>query len=318
MSFRAPSNKRLAKPSRTSGQRYSAGCNPGVQVWLPVEHCVVRGLQPLGCVLAGSVDHYRQYLRPSGSVQFAPASSSSAAEGVTKMLRLGTPVVGMIVVPSVAITVKEGVMAVTRREALAAAVAVGLALGGIGLGIGLSTNPVAVAQTETPKEAPVKKESPASPVATQKDGKPPHVVEKPDKKAGVDTFAHGPTKVLGKPTQECLLAESKLFMSRMPSGHGDVRFRDFFDPRYLKKHGLTDRDIAFEVIDNWPSFQGIYSIVVADDNQTALCILDTKEGKELFILRWVVYEGHIYISPEKAPDPKTGIFKPWILRTKVK
>jgi hypothetical protein len=32
----------------------------------------------------------------------------------------------------------------------------------------------------------------------------------------------------------------------------------------------------------------------------------------------VVHEGHLYLSPEKAPDPKTGIFKPWILRTKVK
>src|SRR5436189_283243 len=83
--------------------------------------------------------------------------------------------------------------------------------------------------------------------------------------------------VVGEPTEDILLGESKLFMSRMHSGHGDVRFRDFFDPRYLKKHVLTDRDIAFEVIENWPSFQGIYSIVVADDNRTALCILDTKE-----------------------------------------
>src|SRR5947208_1213986 len=58
----------------------------------------------------------------------------------------------------------------------------------------------------------------------KKDEKPPHVVERPDKKAGVDTFAHGPTKVVGEPTEDCLLAESKLFMSRMPSGHGDVRF----------------------------------------------------------------------------------------------
>jgi hypothetical protein len=190
-----------------------------------------------------------------------------------------------MVAPSVARTVKEGAMLVTRREALAAAVAGGLAMTG-------------AAQDKKPD-------------------KPPHIVEKTDKKAGVDTFAHGPTKVVGVPTEDCLLAESKLFMSRMPSGHGDVRFRDFFDPRYLKKHGLTDRDIAFEVIDNWPSFRGIYNIVVADDNQTVLCILDTKEGKELFILRWVVYEGHLYISPEKAPDPKTGIFKPWILRTKV-
>jgi hypothetical protein len=148
--------------------------------------------------------------------------------------------------------------------------------------------------------------------------KPPHVVEKPDKKAGVDTFAHGPAKVEGEPMEDFLLGQSKLFMSRMPSGHGDVRFRDFFDPRYLKKHDLTDRDIAFEVINDWPWYQGVHEIKVADDNRTALCILLTKEGKELFILRWVVYEGHAYISPEKAPDPKAGIFKPWILRTKVK
>ena len=67
-----------------------------------------------------------------------------------------------------------------------------------------------------------------------------------------------------------------------------------------------------------PWYQGFHNIVVADDNRTTLCILLMKEGKELFILRWVVYEGHLYISPEKAPDPKTGIFKPWILRTKVK
>src|SRR5256714_15178808 len=124
------------------------------------------------------------------------------------------------------------------KSVLAVVLVVGLSLGGIGLGVGLSPNPAAVAQAETPKEAPVKKESPASPVAPKKDEKPPHVVEKPDKKAGVDTFAHGPAKVVGEPMEDFLLGESKLFMSRMPSGHGDVRFRDFFDPRYLKKHGL--------------------------------------------------------------------------------
>jgi hypothetical protein len=201
------------------------------------------------------------------------------------MLRLTTLGSGRIVAPSVAIAVREGAMAITRREALAAVAGV-------------------LAMTGAAQD--------------KQSDKPPHVVEKPDKKAGVDTFAHGPTKVVGDPNEDLLLSESKLFMSRMPSGHGDLRFRDFFDPRYLKKHRLTDRDIAFEVTADWPWYRGIHNIVVADDNQTALCILDTKEGKELFILRWVVYEGHLYISPEKAPDPKTGIFKPWILRTKVK
>jgi hypothetical protein len=55
------------------------------------------------------------------------------------------------------------------KAVLAVVLVIGLAFGGIGLGIGFSTNPVAMAQTETPKEAPVKKESPTSPVATGKD-----------------------------------------------------------------------------------------------------------------------------------------------------
>jgi hypothetical protein len=178
--------------------------------------------------------------------------------------------------------VKEGAMLVTRREALAAAVVGGLAVTGA--------------------------------AQDKQSDKPPHIVEKPDKKAGVDTFAHGPAKVVGEPNEDLLLSMSKLFMSRMPSGHDDLRFRDFFDPRYLKKHGLTNRDIAFEYADH----QGQESIVVADDLKTVLCITSLGGGKkEVFVLRWVVYEGHIYISPENAPDPKTGIFKPWILRKKM-
>jgi hypothetical protein len=206
--------------------------------------------------------------------------------------------------------------ATRSKSVLTVVLAVGLALGGIGAGVGLLTTPAAVARAEPPKEAPVKKGSPASPVATKTDEKPPHVFEKPDKKAKVDTFSRFlPIKVVGEPTEGLLLEASMLFISRMPpSTHDDVRFRDFFDPRFLKKHGLTDRDIAFEFADN----QGRDKIEVADDLRTVLCITDLKGGgKEAIILRWVVYQSHLYISPEKAPDPKTGIFKPWILRTKV-
>lgn len=181
---------------------------------------------------------------------------------------------------------KGNAMAVTRRGAWAVAVVGWLALTG--------------AAQDKPAE------------------KPPHIVEKPDKKAGVDTFAHGPIKMVGVPSEDALLASSKLFISRLPSGHDDLRFRDFFDPRYLKKHGLTDRAIAFEVIADSPVYRGIHHIAVADDHQTTLCIVDTSAGKELFVLRWVVYEGHLYIAPEKAPDANTGIFKPWILRLKMK
>jgi uncharacterized protein (TIGR03067 family) len=57
---------------------------------------------------------------------------------------------------------------------------------------------------------------------------------------------------------------------------------------------------------------------VAADNLTVLVTLDVKGGgRDAFVMRCVVHEGHIYISPEKAPDPKSGIFTPWILRTKV-
>ncbi len=145
----------------------------------------------------------------------------------------------------------------------------------------------------------------------KKDEKPLHFVEKPDMKP---QFPWLPHKVEGEVTEEDIYVASKGFISDIciPS---KIRFRNFIDPRYLKKHGLTDRDIAYEILDH----QGLNSYQVADDLRTILFQVDAKGGgKELIIVRWVVYEGHLYLSPEKAPDAKTGIFKPWILRTKVK
>ena len=162
-----------------------------------------------------------------------------------------------------------------------------------------------ILRTKMPKQSPAKQEKPTAPVATKKDERPPHIVEKIDMKGRM------PSGLPSEATEDGAVVVKSFFAS-MPT-YPDIRFREFFDPRYLKKHGLTDRDIAFEVARS----EGIHNIVVVDDNQTALCTLDTKGGKELFILRWVVHEGHLYLSPEKGPDPKTGIFKPWILRTKV-
>jgi hypothetical protein len=192
------------------------------------------------------------------------------------------------------------------NSVLTAVPVVGLALGGIGVGFGPFTNPVAVAWTEPPKQPPATEESSTSPVAAKKDEKPPHIVEKTDMKGRMES---------GLPCQavEDGSVVVKSFFAKMPT-YPDIRFREFFDPRYLKKHGLTDRDIAFEIADH----QGIDTLLVADDKQTVLVVLEVKgAGKEAFVVRCVVYEGHIYISPENAPDPKTGIFKPWILRTKV-
>src|SRR5258708_3681394 len=112
------------------------------------------------------------------------------------MLCPGTMIVGTIVAPSVAITVKEGAMVVTRREALAAAVAGGLALTG--------------AAEDKPPE------------------KPPHVVEKTDMKG---RMASG----LPSGATEDGAVVVKSFFAKMTT-YPDIRFREFFDPRYLKKH----------------------------------------------------------------------------------
>ncbi len=123
-----------------------------------------------------------------------------------------------------------------------------------------------------------------------------------------------PYKVEGEPAEMDVSVPSKAFIADICLP-GRIRFRELIDPRYLKKHGLTDRDIAYEILDH----QGLNNYYVADDLRTILFQVDSKGGgKELIIVRWVVYEGRLYISPEKAPDPKTGIFKPWILRMKVK
>lgn len=175
------------------------------------------------------------------------------------------------------------------------------ALGGIGAGVGLFMSPLALAQAEPPKQPPA-----------QEENKPPHFVEKPDMKPQLDMRL--PYEVVGEPTEEQILVASKTFISdsRDP---GKVRFRELIDPRYLKKHGLTDRDLVYEIGDH----VGLHNYHVADDLRTVLFIVDSKggTGRELIIVRWVVYEGHLYIAPEKAPDPKTGIFRPWLLQAKL-
>ena len=38
--------------------------------------------------------------------------------------------------------------------------------------------------------------------------------------------------------------------------------------------------------------------------------------KELTLFRVARHEGKLFLVPPKAPDPKTGSFVPWLLRTK--
>jgi RNA polymerase sigma factor (sigma-70 family) len=270
---------------------------------------LAKRLTQRGVVISGSV----AVLSAGSASASAPPALVASTIKVASLLAAGQAA-GVVTAKVAALT--EGTvkaMFMTKiKSVLAVVLVVGLALGGIGLGVGLSTNPAAVAQAETPKEAPVKKESPTPPVATKKEEKPLHFVEKPDMKPQLDTKL--PYKVEGEPAEMDVSVPSKAFIADICLP-GRIRLRDLIDPRYLKKHGLTDRDIAYEILDH----QGLDRYEVADDLRTVLFVVESKGGgKELIILRWVVYEGHLYISPEKAPDPKTGIFKPWILRTKVK
>ncbi len=187
-------------------------------------------------------------------------------------------------------------MIMTRiKSVLTAVQVIGLA------GAGLFMSPVAMAQAEAPKQPPAKEAD-----------KPPHFVEKPDMKPQLDT---GPSyKIVGEPTEEQILVASKTFIADIRDP-GKVRFRELIDPRYLKKYGLTDRDLIYEIGDH----VGLENYHVADDLRTVLFVVQSKggTGRELIIVRWVLYDGHLYLSPEKAPDPVTGIFRPWILQAKL-
>ena len=194
------------------------------------------------------------------------------------------------------------------RSVLTMTLVVGSALSAIGPEAGHPAE-LAEAQAETPRVAAKKKEGPPPPVAVKEMEKPLHFVEKLDMKPQFDWL---PLKIEGDVTEEDIYVASKGFIGNICLP-GKIRLRDFLDPRYLKKHGLTDRDIAYEILDH----QGLNHYQMADDLRTILFEVDAKGGgKELILVRWVVYEGRLYISPEKAPDPRTGLFKPWILRMK--
>lgn len=146
---------------------------------------------------------------------------------------------------------------------------------------------------------------PLTVAVAQADEKPAHIVEKTDM---VGRMPSG----LPDATEDASVIV-KTFFAKIAT-YPDIRFREFYDPRYLQKHGLTDRDIAFEIV----RIRGIDSLHVADDKLTVLVVVELAGGgRQAFVMRCVIHEGHIYISPENAPDPQTGIFKPWILRTKV-
>src|SRR5690349_25153868 len=102
-------------------------------------------------------------------------------------------------------------MCLTHSKSLLLAMLAGLTLGGMGAATG---------GTEEPKLE-----------------KPLHFVERPDMRPQLE--ARLPQPVVGELTEEDILVASKMLISDLRSP-GRIRLRDMIDPRYPKKHGLTD------------------------------------------------------------------------------
>src|SRR5215207_9636067 len=139
--------------------------------------------------------------------------------------------------------------------------------------------------------------------------------------APVRSVAHagGPPFEIGnrtEPDDTDLFVMTKMFLVAMRNHHKDKNgnaLRGYFDPRYLKQHTLTDRDLSVQMA----AVGDIHNYVIADDRRTILCFVDTKENpnakepvKEAILLRIVLHEGKLYLAPVKAPDAKTGTFSP--------
>jgi hypothetical protein len=110
---------------------------------------------------------------------------------------------------------------------------------------------------------------------------------------------------------------AKSFCVALRRHHADenlAALREFFDPRYLKKYNLTEGRLTFATA----SVRDIFSIQVAQDRCTLVCIVNTHENeKELLLFRATVHEGKLYLQPPLPPEPRTQKFTPWLLRTKV-
>jgi hypothetical protein len=119
------------------------------------------------------------------------------------------------------------------------------------------------------------------------------------------------------PTETQQLAFAKGFcvaMRRLHDKENLPALRGYFDPRYLKQHGLLEGEFKVRMA----PVGGIHNIVLADDRHTILCLVETGDGRtEAILLRTVVEGEMLYLSPATSPDPRTKVLTPWILRTKL-
>src|SRR5947208_7890766 len=135
---------------------------------------LAKRLTQRGVVISGSV----AVLSAGSASASAPPALVASTIKAASLLAAGQAA-GIVTAKVAALTdgVVKAMFMTKIKSVLAVVLVVGLALGGIGLVVGLSTNPAAVAQAETPKQPPAKEEKP--PVATGKEEKPLHFVEKP-------------------------------------------------------------------------------------------------------------------------------------------
>lgn len=111
--------------------------------------------------------------------------------------------------------------------------------------------------------------------------------------------------------------EVRRFDAKSPDA---TRLRKWFDPEFLKKHNLTEGDLPIQMA----PVGNIYDLQVGDDERTILCVVDMRGSasakepvKEAILLRVVLRDKALYLSPAKGPDPKSKTFTPWILRRKL-
>lgn len=112
-------------------------------------------------------------------------------------------------------------------------------------------------------------------------------------------------------------AFAKMFCVALRRNHnnpGAPVFREYVDPEYLKKHGLSYREFAIQTA----PVANIFNIQVTEDPYTILCHVDTREGnREVILLRTVTRGGRLYLSPLSPPEQRTRLVTPWILRVEL-
>lgn len=112
-------------------------------------------------------------------------------------------------------------------------------------------------------------------------------------------------------TQRHVIAKSFLdAMRRHGSVTTDQLRNKYFAPSYLKKHGLTEKNVPVRMA----PVRTIYNIQVADDDRTLVSFVKTEQAREVILFQTVVEEGNLYLLPLTDPDSESGEITPWILR----